>query len=95
MILDVGADSHRDWTKSTTSSSIYAEAHGIAEKWLALTELPLAEVALSRNGLHQPLSGGWSRRVAHRTDRRAAGLLAAQLAAKWEGRCVTKLSTFR
>jgi len=29
---------------------IYSEAQGQAEKWVALTELPLAALALSRNG---------------------------------------------
>ena len=29
---------------------IYAEAQGQAEKWVALTELPFAALALSRNG---------------------------------------------
>ena len=29
---------------------VYAEAQGQAEKWVALTELPFAALALSRNG---------------------------------------------
>ncbi len=29
---------------------IYAEAQGLAEKWVALTELPVVAMALARNG---------------------------------------------
>ena len=60
---------------------VYAEAQGQAEKWVALTELPLAALALSRNGYinRYQEAGADVWRIALTESGRALG---AQLAAK-------------
>ena len=60
---------------------VYAEAQGQAEKWVALTELPFAALALSRNGYinRYQEAGADLWRVALTESGRA---LAMQLAAK-------------
>ena len=37
---------------------VYAEAHGRLDKWVALTELPAAALALARNGYITVLQDG-------------------------------------
>ena len=60
---------------------VYAEAQGQAEKWVTLTELPLAALVLSRNGYlnRYKETGADLWRVALTESGR---MLAAQLAAK-------------
>ena len=60
---------------------VYAEAQGQAERWVALTELPFAALALSRNGYinRYQEAGADVWRIALTESGRE---LAAQLAAK-------------
>ncbi len=63
---------------------LYAEAQGQAEKWVALTELPFAALALSRNGYinRYQEAGADVWRIALTESGRE---LAAQLAANTKG----------
>ena len=59
---------------------VYAEAHGLAEKWVELTELPSAALALARSGYLTVMRDGpdlW-----HVALSESGRVLAVQLAAK-------------